>query len=191
MLARMSRFNSVLCWGIALAVPGLIPACSGGDDSNGGGDDALLSQAPQCSAGETALRIEGSIDGSGVNDQRSTNLSVQMTNSVTSSFDSPASNVVGNLIPEPQPSEVEIHLKWAGNVSDGQTSPTTGGSLVAPAGTAYAGQMLCITQGAIGFGEGGSEGVFKFKVTELRAGANCMGEVVPVDLRGCYASEPL
>jgi hypothetical protein len=184
----MSRFN---CWVIVLAVPGLVPACSGGD-SDGGGDDALLSQAPQCPAGEAALRIEGSIDGSTVNDQRTSNFSVGLTSSVASSFDSPARNVVGNLIPEPQPSEVEIHLRWAGNVSDGQTSPTTGGSLVAPPGTAYAGQTLCITEGAVGFVDGGGEdSVFKFKVSGLRAGADCMGAVVPVELRGCYASERL
>jgi hypothetical protein len=108
-----------------------------------------------------------------------------------STFDSPAGNVVGDLIPEPQPSELEIHLRWAGNVSNGQTSPTTVGSLVAPAGTASAGQTWCITQGAIGFADGGSEdGVFKFKVSELRAGADWgMGEVMPVELRGCYGSE--
>jgi hypothetical protein len=201
----MSRFKWVRCRVAALAVPCLISACSadefnggrdesngGGDESNGGRDDALLSQTPHCQAGETALRIEGSIAGSTVNDQRSTNISVHLTTSVTSTFDSPAGNVFGNLVPKPQPSEIEIHLKWAGSVSVGQTSPTTGGNLVAPAGTAYAGQTLCITQGAIGFGEGGSEdGVFKFKVSELRAAADCQGEVLPVELRGCYGSQGL
>jgi hypothetical protein len=190
----MSRFDWVPCWVLALAVPGLMPACSGGGSNGGdanGGDDALLSQAPQCLAGETALRIEGSIGGSPVNDQRSTNVSVRITNSVTSTFDSPAGNVVGNLIPQPQPSEVEIHLEWSGTVSVGQTSPITGGSLVAPSGTPYAGQTLCITEGAVGFVDGGSEdGVFKFEVSELRGGADCTGEVMPVELRGCYESEP-
>jgi len=170
-----------------MAILGLIPACSGDDssgdgDSNGGAGDAFLSQAPHCSAGQVALRIEGSIDGATVNDQRSTNISAALTHSGDSTFDSP----FGNVAP-PEPSELEIHLKWARNVLDGQTSPTSGGSLVAPAGAAHAGQTLCITQGSVGLGDAGNEdGVFKFEVSELRTGADCMGEVVPAQLRGCF-----
>lgn len=96
-----------------------------------------------------------------MDDSRSTNLNVGLTNFGSSTFDSPFSNAVPLLS-----SQLEIHLKWASSVAYGQTAPTTGGSLVAPAGATQAGRTLCITEGAIGFVDGGSEdGVFKFKVS--------------------------
>jgi hypothetical protein len=177
----MLRLN----WGVrlvmAVACLGLAPAC-GGDDSDGPGGGGLLSQAPHCPTGTDALRIEGSLDGVTIDDQRSTNINAGLSNFGNSSFDTPFSN----LAPL-QSSELEVHLKWMGSLFFGQTGPTTGGSVVAPSGAAHAGQTLCVSAGSVGFADGGSEdGVFKFKVTELRAGVDCTGEVVPVELRGCF-----
>jgi hypothetical protein len=165
-----------------VACLGLLPACTGSDPKDPADGSGLLSQAPHCPAGTSALRLEGTVDGVTVDDSRSTNLNVGLTNFGASTFDSPFSNAFPL-----QPSELEIHLKWANSVVHGQTGPTTGGSLVAPAGATQAGRTLCITEGAIGFVDGGSEdGVFKFKVSGARAGADCTGEAVTVALRGCF-----
>lgn len=178
----MSTFNRGSIVVMAVLSAGLTSACGGGDSDDAGGGSGLLSQSPHCPMGTDALRIEGSIDGAAVDDQRSTNINAGLVNFGDSTFDSP----LGTLLPL-QPSELEIHLKWMGSLVYGESGTTTGGTLVAPAGAAHAGQTLCISKGAVGFAEGGSEdGVFKFKVSELRAGADCMGEIVPVDLRGCY-----
>jgi len=165
-----------------VACLGLFPACSGSDAKDPAGGAGVLSQSPHCPAGTSALRLEGTVDGATVDDSRSSNLNVGLTNFGSSSFDSPFSDAVPL-----QPSQLEIHLKWASSVAYGQTAPTTGGSLVAPAGATQAGRTLCITEGAIGFVDGGSEdGVFKFKVSGARAGADCAGEAVTVALRGCF-----
>lgn len=161
-------------------------AC-GGDDSDepggpSGGGSELLTQAPHCPVGTDALRIEGSVDGATVNDQRSTNINAGLTNVGNSTFDTPLVDFAAL-----QPSELEIHIQWAKSLFYGQTDVTSGGTLIAPSGSAHAGQTLCITAGNVGFVDGGSEdGTFKFKVSELRAGADCMGDVVPVELRGCF-----
>ncbi|HWA72586.1 MAG TPA: hypothetical protein VG937_09635 [Polyangiaceae bacterium] len=179
----MSSFN----WGLrlvtALSAAALCSACGGSDsDGPGGGGSGLLTQAPHCPTGTDALRIEGTLDGATVDDQRSTNINAGLSNFGESSFDTPFSNLAAL-----QPSELEIHLEWMGSLFFGQTGPTTGGSVVAPSGAAHAGQTLCVSAGSVGFAKGGSEdGVFKFQVTELRAGADCTGDVVPAELRGCF-----
>lgn len=176
----MASLNRLGVMGVVCA--SLASAC-GGDDSNGpSGGGGLLSQAPHCPMGTDALRIEGTLDGATVDDQRLSNINAGLVNFGTPSFDTPFSNLAAL-----QPSQLEIHLKWMSSLAYGQSGPTSAGSVVAPAGAAHAGETLCISKGAVGFAKGGSEdGVFKFRIDELRAGADCTGEVVPAALRGCY-----
>jgi hypothetical protein len=162
-----------------------LQACGGGDgDGPSGGAAGLLSQAPHCPAGTDALRIEGTVDGATVNDQRtaSDQINAGYSNFTMPTFDSPLTDIV----PLPA-SQLELHFGWAQSLAFGQTDTIEAGTLVAPSGAAHAGQTLCITGGQVGFVDGGAEdGVFKFRVSALRAGADCTGEVVPVELRGCY-----
>jgi hypothetical protein len=145
----------------------------------------VLSQAPHCPAGTDALRIEGTLDGAVVDDQRTPGTNSGYTNFGEPSFDTPFSNLAALA-----PNQLEIHFTWKQSLFFGQADAMLGGSVVAPSGAAHAGQTLCITSGDVGFVDGGSEdGAFKFRVLGLKAGADCAGEVVPVDIRGCSNSE--
>lgn len=159
-----------------------LQACGGGDDGPSGGGSGLLSQSPHCPVGTDALRMEGTVDGAVVNDQRTDNSNAGLVNIGQPSFDTPFTN----LAPLGA-TQLEIHFGWMQSLLYGQTDEMTTGTLVAPSGAAHAGQTLCITSGDVGFVDGGTEdGAFKFRVTELRAGADCLGDIVPVELRGCF-----
>lgn len=162
-----------------------LQACGGSDaDGPSGGAAGLLSQAPHCPTGTDALRIEGTVDGATVNDQRTAGdqINAGYENFAMPAFDTPLTNLVA--LPA---SGLEIHFGWTQSLAYGETDTINAGTLVAPSSAVHAGQTLCITAGEVGFVDGGAEdGTFKFRVTALRAGADCMGEVVPVELRGCY-----
>jgi hypothetical protein len=128
--------------------------------------------------------MEGTVDGATVNDQRPLNgqINAGFQNLSQLEFDTPFSNLA--TLPA---SGIEIHFTSTKSLFNGQTTTIASGTLVAPSGAAHAGQALCITAGQVGIVDGGSEdGALKFLVTGLRAGADCMGDVVPAELRGCF-----
>ncbi len=164
---------------------GAAPA-TGSSGSGGaafGADDAkaLFMQAPHCSNTSFSLRIEGSIDAAAVSDTRLESVNAGFVNGGPGDFDTP-------FTPEfpLEPGQLALSLQWAASLAYGQASATSSGSVVPPDGHPLAGAELCVSEGAVGFpGEGAEEGVFKFYVREARVGADCSGEAVPIDLRGC------
>jgi hypothetical protein len=164
---------------------GAAPA-TGSSGSGGAGfaaDDAkaLFMQAPHCSNTSFSLRIEGSIDGVAVSDIRVENSNAGFVNGGPGDFDTP-------FTPEfpLESGQVAVSLQWTASLAYGQASATSSGIVVPPDGHPLAGQELCVSEGAVGFpGEGAEEGVFKFYVREARVGADCTGEAVPIDVRGC------
>lgn len=161
----------------------LVAACGGddGDSSNPntGGSD-VLSQAPHCSASGNDFRVEGTLDGVAVDDQRTTNINAGLVNIGNPAFDTPLSNLASL-----DANQIELHLTWKDSLFHGAKGPLTGKTLTAPANHPRAGQPLCVAAGEVGFVSGGTEdGVFKFHITQAKAGADCSTSV-PVDLRGC------
>lgn len=167
-----------LWFGVLFGVFGV--ACGsddGGPNSNGG--DGLLSQAPHCPALED-FRVEGTLDGVAIDDQRSTDVNAGLVNFGSPTFDTPVTNLA-----KLAPNQIELHLTWKDSLFFGSKGPLTGKSLRAPIDHPRSGEAFCITAGEVGFVDGGSEdGVFKFRITKAKAGADCSVDV-PVDLRGC------
>ncbi|HEY5956144.1 MAG TPA: hypothetical protein VIV60_06315 [Polyangiaceae bacterium] len=163
----------------------LVAACDSDDGNNGNansndGASDLLTGAPHCSRSEDDFRVQGTLDGVVIDDQRSTNINAGLVNIGSPTFDTPFSNLASLAA-----SQIELHLTWKDGLFDGTKGPLTGKTLVAPANHPLAGQELCVGAGEVGFVSGGSEdGVFKFRITQVSAGADC-SNAVPVDLRGC------
>jgi hypothetical protein len=156
-------------------------ACGGGSDDNPTGEAGLLQQAPHCVTGGPVFQVQGTLDGVAIDDSRSQNANVGLVNIGAPKFDTPYSNL-GAL----GANQMGLHLTWQNSLAYGQTGPATGATLVPPSSHPQAGQTLCITEGEVGFVDGGSEdGVFKFRITGARAGADCSLDV-PIDLRGCF-----
>jgi hypothetical protein len=83
--------------------------------------------------------------------------------------------------------QLTLTLEWAGGLAYGDHSSTTGGKLTLPKSHPSAGSQFCVSRAEVGFVDGGSEdGVFKFAITEVKAGADCSGAAETVELRGCF-----
>jgi hypothetical protein len=138
----------------------------------------LFEQAPHCT--ETFdYELEGSIDGGMVHDIRDGGFSGGYVNGNTGRFETPSGT-------SSDPSRVKIRFLWTKPLAHGDSCTTVDGIVVPPTGNPRAGQELCITQGVVGFVEGGpDDGNFKFHLYGARAGSDCSGEEVPIDLRGC------
>jgi hypothetical protein len=138
----------------------------------------LFGQAPHCTM-DSDYQLEGSIDGTTVHDTRNTRFTGGFTNSDNGHFETPSAN-------SPDPTRVKVRFTWTQGLAHGESCTIVQGLVVPPVGHPRAGEEICITQGAVGFVMGGPEaGSFKFWLHEARAGADCSGEDVPIDLRGC------
>jgi hypothetical protein len=129
------------------------------------------------------LKIEGTIAGGTIDDTRTTtNINAGLENIGMSKFYTP----LGTLTPLAS-NQVALTITWQGSLFYGATATATGGTLTLPADHPTPGAQYCISAGRVGFVSGGQEdGVFKFDVTEVKAGADCSGAATAVDLRGCY-----
>jgi hypothetical protein len=138
----------------------------------------LFEQAPHCTMAFD-YQLEGSIDGGMVHDTRDAGFTGGYVNGTEGRFQTPSGNV-------PDPTRVQISFRWTRSLAYGDSCTTVGGIVVPPTGNPRAGEELCITRGAVGFVMGGADdGNFKFWLHEARTGADCSGEAVPIDLRGC------
>jgi len=179
-MREFAGFLSVrgLVWGLPLCL--LAVACGSSDASEGA--SGVLSQAPQCPETTGALRIEGTIDGAAISDTRTTNINAGFENLSGGRFYTP----VSDLAPLAS-NQLALTVTWGGNLFDGQVGPASGGTLTLPATHPHAGAKFCVSKGQVGFVSGGAEdGVLKFALTEVKAGADCSGAATAVDVRGCY-----
>jgi hypothetical protein len=88
----------------------------------------------------------------------------------------------------------DLHLDWATRILEGSSQPLTGGVILLPQDHPL-GPWLCITAGDIGVFpvvyEPDAGRVIHFRVTGGRLGADCLGEEVATDLKGClYRTTP-
>ena len=158
----------------------LLPAC-GGNNGPAAAAGGLLDQTPHCESSGHAIRVQGTIDGVPIDNSGAEGASVILVNIDSPKFDTPSSS-----LREPASNPIELHLTWQSSLAYGETGPLTGDYLVPAKTHPRAGEHLCVRTGEVGFVNGGSEdGVFKFRVTGARPGADCSADVA-VDLRGCY-----
>ncbi len=156
-------------------------ACGSSDDG-GGSAAALLRQAPHCPNGTDALKIEGTIAGAAIDDSRTTEINAGLENLMGGRFATP----FFNLAPLAD-DQLSLTFTWPGSLFYGQTSAIAGGNMTLPATHPQASAKYCVSVGQVGFVDGGSEdGVLKFSITEVKAGADCSGMATAIDLRGCY-----
>ena len=140
----------------------------------------VLTQAPHCTS--ESLQIEGTVLGSVISDVRTTNINAGLDQFSMPSFRTP----VVDFAPLAA-NQVALTITWTTGLFDGQAAAASGGSVTLPANHPQAGAKYCVSQGDVGFVSGGSEdGVFKFAISELKAGADCSGATSAVDLRGCF-----
>ncbi|HEX3854736.1 MAG TPA: hypothetical protein VHW01_27430 [Polyangiaceae bacterium] len=157
----------------------LVAGCGGGSDGGGGG---VLSQAPNCPAGSDALKIEGTVAGAAIDDERTTDINAGYENIGMPEFNTP----LGTFAPLPA-NQLTLEIDWSTGFFNGQTAPISGGAMTLPANHPDAGAQFCISAGTVGIVDGGSEdGAFKFDITQVKAGADCSGAAMTVDLRGCF-----
>ena len=137
----------------------------------------LFEQSPHCSSVNEEFHLEGNVEGKAVKDDRSQGmLHGGYANGVHGSFDSPLGS------PDLAPGEVELHFKWTIMLALGEASTMQSGVLVSP----VTGKPLCITSGVVGLvGSGAEQQALKFRIDGARAGADCSGEPVALELRGC------
>ncbi|HYQ02040.1 MAG TPA: hypothetical protein VER96_25375 [Polyangiaceae bacterium] len=169
---------------LATCACSLLVACGSSDGTAPGGSSgaSVLSQAPHCPGGTDALKIEGTIAGGAIDDSRTSNINAGQENFTSGKFYTP----ISNLVPLAS-NQLTLTFTWANSLFFGETGAITGGELSLPATHPQAGAKYCVSEGEIGFVDGGSEdGVLKFAITEVKAGADCSGAATAVDLRGCY-----
>lgn len=161
---------------LLLLLPLALGAC-GSDDAGG-----LLTQAPRCVGATDELNIEGTLDGASILDRRTSNINAGLVNLGEPRFDTPAVELAPVAA-----GQVELHLKWTRSLAFGESERMQRGFMTAPSTHPRAGESLCITAGEVGFVDGGEEdGVFKFRIDEVRQGADCNGAVLPVAVSGCF-----
>lgn len=160
----------------------LLVGC-GSSDEGGGAATGLLAQAPHCPTDTYALKIEGTIAGGAISDNRaSPAINAGQENLTTGKFYTPISTST-----QLQSNQLALTFTWPGSLFFGQTSAMSSGTLTLPATHPQAGAVFCISAGQVGFVDGGSEdGALKFAITEVKAGADCSGPASSVDLRGCF-----
>lgn len=171
----------VLGGGLAASTCSLLVACGSSDgDSTAGG---VLGQAPHCPMGTDALKIEGTIAGGAIADFRtSPNINAGQENVPSGKFYTPVSTFAPL-----ESNQLALSFTWPNSLFFGQTSAISGGDLTLPAAHPQAGAKYCVSKGEVGFVDGGSEdGVLKFVISEVKAGADCSGAPTAVDLRGCF-----
>jgi hypothetical protein len=172
---RAPRFFAVFC-----ALP-LLCLCAVGCDVE---PASVLSQDPTCPTdGNTvALKIEGSIAGGSIDDERTANISAGWVNTGMPKFFTPISDS------EPlEANQIALTIDWGVSLLPGRTADLTGGRLTLPANHPDPGARFCVSAGTVGIVDGGREdGAIKFDVTEVKAGADCSGAATSADLRGCY-----
>jgi hypothetical protein len=158
----------------------LLAACGSSDGD--GADSALFSQAPHC-PGTAALKIEGTIAGGAIDDSRTGNdINAGYENAAGGKFYTP---VFAGLVPLAE-NQLALTFEWPKSLLFGESSAISTGNLTLPANHPQAGAEFCVSSGQVGFVNGGSEdGVLKFAITEVKAGADCSGAPTAVDLRGC------
>jgi hypothetical protein len=170
-------------WGLPLCL--LVAACGSTSDGAGGGSVSgadVLSQTPKCPAGADALKIEGTVDGAAIDDVRSADINAGYENIGMPNFYTPLSDLVSLA-----PNQLALTIDWSAGIFNGQTAPISGGAMTLPANHPDAGAKFCVSAGSVGFVDGGSEdSAFKFDITQVKAGADCSGAAMTVDLRGCY-----
>lgn len=177
MLGIMRGLGSCL----AVSVCSLLVGCSSSD--GGGGGSGVLAQAPHCPVGTEALKIEGTIAGGAIADFRTNaNINAGQENFTSGKFYTPVSTS------SPLPSDqLALTFTWPSSLFFGQTSAINGGELTLPATHPQPGAKYCVSKGEVGFVDGGNEdGVLKFAISEVKAGADCSGAPTAVDLRGCF-----
>ena len=174
-----SGFSRATTWGFALLLPSTLVACSS-DDAASTTDLAAL--APHCPGGTDALKIEGSIADGVISDTRSTNINAGLENLGAGKFYTPVTDLAplaGN--------QLALSVSWTRSLAYGESASIGSGTLQLPATHPKPGAVYCVSAGEVGFVEGGAEdGVFKFAITEVKAGADCSGATEAVDLRGCF-----
>ncbi|HYQ44089.1 MAG TPA: hypothetical protein VER11_19040 [Polyangiaceae bacterium] len=157
----------------------LLIACG---SSDGGAMTGVLAQAPHCPTDKPALKIEGTIAGAAIVDTRADNdINAGYENATTGRFATPFVSLATL-----ESNQLALTFTWPHALFYGDTSAISGGSLTLPATHPQAGAVYCVSQGQVGFVDGGSEdGALKFAITEVKAGADCSGAPAAVDLRGC------
>src|SRR5450432_2948331 len=157
-------------WALPLCL--LVAACGSASDGAGGGSGSgVFSQSPNCVAGTDALKIEGTVDGAAIIDDRTADINAGYENIGMPNFNTPLST----LAPLPA-NQLTLKIEWSTGIFNGQTAPVTGGALTLPATHPDAGAQFCVSAGTVGFVDGGSEdGAFKFDITQVKAGADCSG----------------
>jgi len=184
----MAEKSGIWCWfarGLTWCTCSLVVAC-GSSDEGGGPGAAVLTQAPHCSAGVDALKIEGTIAGATIDDSR-------FDNNINAGYE----NLSGGRFSTPffaiaplADNQLALTFEWTADLFFGQSSAISTGNLTLPATHPRAGAQYCISAGQVGFFDGGTEdGALKFAITEVKAGADCSGAVTVVDLRGCQNSK--
>ena len=139
----------------------------------------LFEQAPHCTM-TFDYQLEGSIEGGMVHDIRDDGYSGGFVNGTNGRFETPSATSA------PDPTRVKIRFNWTRALAHGDSCTAVNGIVVPPTGNPRAGEELCITEGVVGFVDGGpDDGNFKFHLYGARVGADCSGEEVPIDLRGC------
>lgn len=146
-------------------------------------DSSLLRQAPTCpDYSGVALKIEGSVAGGTIDDVRTANISAGWENTGMPKFFTPISD-----LETLEANQIALTIEWGVSLLDGRTTAITGGRLTLPANHPDPGAKFCVSSGTVGIADGDHEdGVIKFDVTEVKAGADCSGAATPADLRGCY-----
>lgn len=141
----------------------------------------MLTQAPHCTE-DDVLKIEGTIAGAAIDDVRTTNVNAAQENLGDGKFYTPFSS----LAPLAS-NQLALTFTWPHSLFNGQTSAIGSGTLTLPATHPEAGAMYCVSAGQVGFVDGGSEDfALKFVISQVKAGADCSGPPIAVDLRGCY-----
>jgi hypothetical protein len=157
-------------------------ACGSASDGGAGSAAGVLNQMPNCPTGADALKIEGSVDGGAIDDTRSSNINAGYENLNMPNFNTPLAGLASL-----EANQLALTIDWGTGIFNGQTAPITGGTMTLPANHPNPGAQFCVSAGTIGFVDGGSEdGAFKFDITRVKAGADCSGAALTVDLRGCY-----
>ena len=100
-------------------------------------------------------------------------------------FDTPLDVTINGMSLPVDPGDVQLHLKWAGDVVDGSSAAATG-TVILPSSAPHGGERLCAPVTASDF-HARERRFLQFDLKGLQAESSCTTPIAG-RLRGCWAS---